>query len=235
MAPKTTTVAEYLAALPEDRRRVIKALRTVIRKNIDKPFKESIEGGALAYTLPHSVYPDGYHCNPEQPLPFAGVASQKNHIGLYLFCIYCGADGPELFRKQWLASGKKLDMGKSCVRVRKLEDIPLDVVGRAIKRITAKKFVAAYEAALPASARKKSARHKAGLEQPARKRSVRAKAVSKQGTRKQTASKRVVAKKAVAKKAVAKKAVAKKVVAKKVVAKKAVAKKVVRKKTARRG
>ena len=161
MATKPSTVSDFLAALPEDRRRAIKALRAVIRKNIDKPFKESIQDGVLAYTLPHSVYPNGYHCNPEQPLPFAGVASQKNHVGLYLFCIYCEPDGPDLFRQEWLASGKKLDMGKSCVRVKQLEDIPLDVVGRAIKRMTAKKFVAAYEAGLPASAKKKIARRKA--------------------------------------------------------------------------
>ncbi len=161
MATKTTTVTEFLAALPEDRRRAIKALRTAIRSNIDKPFKESVQGGMLSWSLPHSVYPDGYHCNPEQPLPFVSVASQKHHIGLYLFCVYSLPDGPERFSKEWLASGKTLDMGKSCVRIKRLEDVPLDVVGRAIKRITAKKFVAAYEAALPASAKQKIARRKA--------------------------------------------------------------------------
>ena len=149
MPAKSPTVAEYLAALPEDRRRAIKALRTVIRKNLDKPIKESIEGHFLSYSLPHSVYPHGYHCNPDQPLPFVSIASQKNHIGLYLFCVYTQADGPERFKKEWLATGKKLDMGKSCVRVKKLDDIALEVVGKAIKRMTAKKFIAAYEAVLP--------------------------------------------------------------------------------------
>ena len=169
MPTKIQTVTDFLAALPEDRRRTIKALRAVIRKNIDKPFKESIQDGVLAWSLPHSVYPDGYHCNPEQPLPFGGIASQKNHVGLYLFCIYCEPDGPDLFRKQWLATGKKLDMGKSCVRVKTLEDIPLDVVGRAIKRMTAKKFVAAYEAALPASVKKKIAARKTARKPAVRK------------------------------------------------------------------
>lgn len=161
MSAKPSTVPELLAALPEDRRRTIKALRTVIRKNVDKAFKESVQDGVLAWSLPPSVYPDGYHCNPEQPLPFAAVASQKNHVGIYLFCVYTGPDGPEQFREEWLASGKKLDMARSCVRVKRLEDIPLDVVGGVIKRMTAKKFVAAYEAGLPASAKQKIAHKKA--------------------------------------------------------------------------
>jgi hypothetical protein len=87
-----------------------------------------------------------------------GIASQKSHIGLYLFCVYTQPGEAERFREEWLATGKKLNMGKSCVRVKKLEDIPLEVVGRAIKRITAKKFVASYEASLPESVKKKRAR-----------------------------------------------------------------------------
>ncbi len=162
MPTKLATVAELLAAMPEDRRKIVKALRAVIRKNIDKPFKESTEGGVLSYHLPHKVYPFGYHCNPEQPLPFAGVASQKNHVGIYLFCVYCEDDGPDQFREEWLATGNKLNMGKSCVRVTKLENIPLEVVGRAIKRMTAKKFVAAYEAGLPDSVKKKREKLKTG-------------------------------------------------------------------------
>jgi len=154
----TTTVTQYLASLPEDRRRIVKALRAVIRKNLDGKFKESIQSGGLAYTLPHSVYPEGYHCNPKDPLPFAGVLSQKNHVGLYLFCVYCEKDGPQSFAKAWRQAGKKLDMGKSCVRIKKLEDIPLEVVGRAVKRITAKKFVASYEASLPAGVKAKRAK-----------------------------------------------------------------------------
>jgi len=140
------TVKEYLAALPEDRRKTIEAIRKVIRKNIDKKFEEGIQYGMLGYYLPHSEYPAGYHCDPKQPLPFASIGSMKRHIALHLFCIYCDAAEQERFREEWLAAGKKLDMGKSCVRVKKLEDIPLDVVGRSFKRMTAKKFVKAYEA-----------------------------------------------------------------------------------------
>lgn len=161
MTTKPTTITEFLASLSDDRRTAIKALRKVIRANIDKPFKESIESGMLSYSLPHSVYPNGYHCNPEQPLPFASIASQKSHIGLYLFCVYCQADGPDQFREEWLAAGKKLNMGKSCVRVKKLDDIPLEVVGRAFKRMTAKKFVAAYEAGLSDAVKTKLAKNAA--------------------------------------------------------------------------
>lgn len=186
MPTKPMTVTGLLASLPEDRRRTIKALRTVIRKNLDPAFRESIQGGMLSYVLPHSVYPDGYHCDPSQPLPYASVASQKHHVGLYLFCVYCEADGPELFRKQWLASGKKLDMGKSCVRVKTLEDIPLDVVGRAIKRVTARKFVKSYEAALPESVKQKRAGKLAGTKRPA----------SRKASPKQAARKKVLRKKA---------------------------------------
>ena len=157
MPAKPPTVKQYLDSLPEDRRRVIAKVRATIRKNIGKEFREGIQSGVLAYYLPHSVYPQGYHCDPKQPLPFAGVASQKNHIGLYLFCAYCDPQEQERFREEWLATGKRLDMGKSCVRVRKLEDIPLEVLGRAIKRATARKFVKAYEAGLPESVKKKRA------------------------------------------------------------------------------
>ena len=161
MTTKPTTVTEFLADLSDERRQAIKALRKVIRANIDKPFKESISGGMLTYSLPHSVYPNGYHCNQEQPLPFASIASQKSHIGLYLFCVYCQADGPDQFREEWLATGKKLNMGKSCVRVKKLDDIPLEVVGKVFKRMTAKKFVAAYEASLTDAVKAKLAKNAA--------------------------------------------------------------------------
>ena len=167
MPSQAQTVKEYLAELPANRRKIIEAVRKVIKKNIDSPFREGIQYGTLAYFLPHSKYPNGYHCNPEQPLPFAGVHSQKNHVGLSLFCVYTDAVEETRFRKEWLASGKRLDMGKSCVRIKKLDDVPLDVVGRAFKRVTAKKFVAAYEKSIPASARKGKATAKKAVRKKA--------------------------------------------------------------------
>lgn len=204
MQIKANTVKEYLAALPEDRRKAIEAIRKVIRKNIDKAFQETIQYGMLGYCLPHSKYPAGYHCDPKQPLPFASIASQKNHIGLYLFCVYCSPEETETFREEWLASGKKLDMGKSCVRAKKLEDIPLDVVGRCFKRITAKKFVQMYESSLSSSARagasKKKTTKKASKKKVAKKK-VAKKAATKKVTKKKAAKKTTSKKKATKKKA----------------------------------
>jgi hypothetical protein len=184
MQSKATSVRQYLSSLPADRRKAIEAIRKVIRSNIDKPFEEGVQYGMLGYYLPHSAYPAGYHCDPKQPLPFASIASQKNYISLYLFCIYTSPDEEARFREEWRASGKRLDMGKSCVRVKKLEDVPLEVVGRAFKRITAKKFVASYEAATGGSRKKKVAKKK-----------VAKKSAAKKSAAKKSAAKRSAAKK----------------------------------------
>jgi hypothetical protein len=166
MQSKATTVAEYLNSLPEDRRTALEAVRAVILKHKDKTIEEGMQYGAIGYYIPHKVFPPGYHCDPKQPLPFAGLASQKNHLGLYLMCLY--VDAPEVsenalgwFREAWTKAGKKLDMGASCVRFKKIEDVPLDVVAALFKKVTAKKYVAAYEAVYAAqiakAAGKKSA------------------------------------------------------------------------------
>lgn len=153
MSTQPTTVAQFLASLPADRRAAIEALRKVVNANIDPAFEEGIQYRMLAWYLPHSRYPAGYHCDPKQPLPFASIASMKGGISLHLFCIYGNDGAVEQFQSEWRASGKKLDMGKACVRVKTLEDVPLDVLGRAIKRLTAKKFVEHYEASIPAAAK----------------------------------------------------------------------------------
>jgi hypothetical protein len=110
----------------------------------------------ISYYVPHSVFPCGYHTDPKQPLPFAALASQKNHMSLYLMGVYCGcAEGPggetrdaRWFRDAWARAGKKLDMGKACVRFTKLDNVALDVVGEAIRRVPAKEYIARYEAVL---------------------------------------------------------------------------------------
>lgn len=152
MQSKARTVTEYLDSLPPDRRSALAAVRKVIRANLDKDFEEGMQYGMIGYCVPHRIFPAGYHCDPQQPLPFAGLASQKQHMALYLSCLY-GGDGkggeaPELewFRKAWVKSGKKLDMGKACVRFKRLEDIPLDVVGELLRRVPAKLYVQRYEA-----------------------------------------------------------------------------------------
>ena len=106
MPPKPTTVAQYLAALPADRRRALEAVRKVIRKNLDKGYEEGILYGMIGYYVPHRVYPDGYHCDPTQPLPFASLASQKNHMAVYLMCLYGDEEQESWFRKAWAKSGK---------------------------------------------------------------------------------------------------------------------------------
>lgn len=137
--PKTfSTVAAYLAALPADRREALQTVRQVILKNLPKGYAEGMQYGMIGYFVPHDVYPPGYHCDPKQPLPFASLASQKNHMAVYLYCLYSDEDMLEWFQNAWQKTGKKLDMGKSCVRFKKIEDVPLDVIGKAVKRFPAK-------------------------------------------------------------------------------------------------
>jgi hypothetical protein len=145
MQSKAKTVKEYLASLPEDRRKTIEAVRKVILKNLDKDYEEGMQYGAIGYYVPHRKYPSGYHCDPKQPLPFAGLGSQKHHISIGMMCHYGDAAENKWFRAAWAKTGKKLDMGKCCVRFKKLEEVPLEVIGEAIKRVPAKKYIAMYE------------------------------------------------------------------------------------------
>ena len=153
MQSKAKTVKQYLAELPADRREVMKAVRAVVLKNLPKGYEEGMASGAIGYFVPHSIYPPGYHCDPKQPLPFAGLASQKNHMAIYLMCIYSDPEHDAWFREAWAKTGKKLDMGKSCVRFKKLEDVALDVIGKAIRRVPVKKFIEFYESAITAGRR----------------------------------------------------------------------------------
>ena len=153
MTTKPMTVTQYLSALPKDRRDALKAVRKVILDNLDSGYVEGVQSNAIGYFVPHSVYPPGYHCDPSQPLPYVGIASQKHHMGIYLFCVYSSDDEQRRFREAWIKTGKKLDMGKSCVRFKKIEDVALDVIGKTIKRTTVKKFIAQYESALAQTSR----------------------------------------------------------------------------------
>lgn len=154
MTSKATTVATYLAELPEDRRAALEAVLQVVRKNIDKKTEEGMQYGMIGFYIPHRVYPAGYHCDPKQPLPFVNLASQKNYMSLYMFCSYVSGDGnadEAWFREAWAKTGKKLDMGKSCIRFKKVEDLALDVIGEALRRLSVKDFIASYESKLPAA------------------------------------------------------------------------------------
>jgi hypothetical protein len=157
MQSKATTVEAYLASLPEERRAELGKVRSVILANLDKGFAETMQYGMIGYNVPHSAYPAGYHCDPKQPLPYAGLASQKNHCSVYLMGLYVGAERgntPLLawFEQAWKKSGKKLDMGKACIRFKKADDLALDVLGEAFRRLPAKAYIEQYEAALATSA-----------------------------------------------------------------------------------
>lgn len=187
MKTSPTTVTQYLAALDPERKRALQALRKVIKANLDPKVKEGIQYGMIGYFIPHSVYPDGYHCSPDQPLPFLSLASQKNHMALYLFCIYGDDAEAARFEEQWAKSGKKLDMGKSCVRFKKLENVCLESVAAAIKRMTAAKFIRHYEAnVVSATARKKKATKKKAAKKTSKKAAAgpKKKATGREATKK---------------------------------------------------
>src|SRR4051794_35689361 len=116
MTSHAKTVAEYLASLPLDRRTALSAVREVILANLPKGYEECMQYGMIGYVVPHSIYPAGYHCNPSQPLGYASLGSQKNHMAIYLCNVYGHNETEDWFRQAYAATGKKLDMGKACVR-----------------------------------------------------------------------------------------------------------------------
>ena len=154
MQSKAATVSDYLASLPDDRRKAIEAVRSVILANLDKDYEEGMQYGMIGYYVPHRIYPAGYHADPKQGLPFAALASQKNYMSVYLMGLYCGCiEGVSdtnlvrWFREAWAKTGKKLNMGKACIRFKKADDLALDVLGEAIRRMPARKYVEVYEEA----------------------------------------------------------------------------------------
>lgn len=166
MSGKPITPEAYLDSLPDDRREAIEAVRAVVLKNLPEGYAEGVQYGMLGYFVPHEIYPAGYHCNPKEPVPFLSIASQKNHMALYMFCLYTNVEDMASFVEDWEKSGKKLDMGKSCVRFKKLDDVPLAAIGRAVRRVPVKKFLESYEAGLSErasrSSRKKTSKKAAG-------------------------------------------------------------------------
>lgn len=147
MTSAAATVDAYIAELPEDRKATIEKLRKIIKKNLPKGFKEQMSYGMMGYSVPHTIYPDGYHCDPKLPLPFMGMASQKNSINIYHMGIYADPDLYKWFTEAHAkASKKKLDMGKSCIRYKKPEDIPFDLIGELCTKMTPQDWINLYEA-----------------------------------------------------------------------------------------
>jgi uncharacterized protein YdhG (YjbR/CyaY superfamily) len=151
----TTAVDAYLATLPEDRRAALVTLRDAIRTGLPEGYEEGLQYGMISWYVPHSRYPDGYHCDPKQPVPFASIAAQKSHLAVYLFCVYTDPALTAWFVDEYTKSGKKLDMGKSCVRFKKIEDAPVELFGQTVARVPVDTFLAQYTAQIPASAKKK--------------------------------------------------------------------------------
>lgn len=146
MQSKATTPEDYLLELPEDRKKSMLKLRNTIKNNIPKGFEEVMSYGMLGYVVPHSIYPDGYHCTPKLPLPFMNIASQKNFIAVYHMGIYGNKNLLDWFVDEYPKHTKaKLDMGKGCIRFKKIDDIPFELIGELTTKISVEDYIALYE------------------------------------------------------------------------------------------
>jgi hypothetical protein len=145
MTSDAKTVDAYLQGLPADRRIAVSAVRQVILANLPEGYEECMQYGMIGYVVPHRLYPAGYHCDPRQPLTDATLGSQKNYMTLHLMTVYGDPALMQWLKKAFQAAGKKLDMGKACVRFKKLDDLTLDVIGQIIARVPVKSYVARIE------------------------------------------------------------------------------------------
>ena len=140
---------EYISKIPEERQPVLTRMREVILSNLPTGFEEQMNYGMIGYVVPHSIYPDGYHCTPELPLPFMSIASQKNFVALYHSGIYGSNDLLDWFQEEYPNHCKrKLDMGKSCIRFKYLDDIPYDLIGELTQKVSVQDWIDIYESAV---------------------------------------------------------------------------------------
>lgn len=145
------TPKAYIDQLPPDRKKAITKLRATIRKNLPKGFREEMNYNMLGYVVPHSLYPDGYHCDNSKPLPFMNLASQKNFIAVYHMGLYADKKLMSWFTKRYGETvDGKLDMGKSCIRFKKMENLPFDLVGELAAKMTPQQWIKLYEKHKPA-------------------------------------------------------------------------------------
>ncbi|WP_405208545.1 DUF1801 domain-containing protein [Aquimarina sp. LLG6339-5] len=146
MQHKANTPDEYIEVIPEERKEVMQNLRKVILDNLPKGFSEVMNYGLIGYVIPHEIYPDGYHCDPKLPLPFMNIASQKNFIAVYHMGIYADKELMDWFVGEYPKYVKtKLDMGKSCIRFKKIDQIPLQLIGELATKMTPEKWIEIYE------------------------------------------------------------------------------------------
>ena len=146
MQSTAKTPAEYVNSLPDERKIVIENIRKTVLDNLPEGFEETMSYGMLGYVVPHSVYPSGYHCDPKTPLPFLSVASQKNFIAFYHMGIYADETLLNWFVTEYPKHCKtKLDMGKSCIRFKKMNDIPLELLGQLVAKMSVQDWISLYE------------------------------------------------------------------------------------------
>jgi len=146
MISKATTIEDYINQLPEDRIDGMERLRKVIKDNLPAGFQEEMSYGMIGYVVPFSIYPSGYHCNTKLPLPFMNIASQKNFIAIYHMGLYADPILNNWFLEEFPKfSSKKLDMGKSCLRFKKTEDIPFELIGLLVQKMSPSDWIAMYE------------------------------------------------------------------------------------------
>lgn len=149
MQYKATSPEDYISQVPDERQNVLNKLRQIIIDNLPIGFEEGIQYGMIGYYVPHSVYPDGYHCDPKIPLPFMSFASQKNSINLYHSGIYAIPEIHDWFVNEYPKHNKrKLDMGKSCVRFKKIDEIPFELIAELCKKLTVDEWIHVYESAI---------------------------------------------------------------------------------------
>ena len=140
---------DYILKLPKDRQEVVSELRKVVLANLPKGFSEEMSYGMIGYVVPHSIYPDGYHCDPKLPLPFLSIASQKNFVAFYHMGIYSDEKLLDWFVKEYPNhSNNKLDMGKSCIRFKRMNDIPYELIGELVGKISVDNWIQTYETAI---------------------------------------------------------------------------------------
>ena len=149
MQSAALTPDQYISELPEDRKIAMEQLRKVVTDNLPAGFKEVMSYGMLGYCVPHEIYPNGYHCNPKDPLPFFAMASQKNSINIYHMMLYADKELHDWFVAEYPKHSKsKLDMGKSCIRFKKTADIPYDLIGELLTKVTVDQWIERYESNL---------------------------------------------------------------------------------------
>ena len=153
MPSTAISIDDYIASLPEERKAAITKLRKTIKANLPKGFQEEMSYGMIGFVVPHSIYPSGYHCNPKLPLPFINVGSQKNFIAMHHMGVYASKDLLDWFVAEYEKVPYKLDMGKGCIRFKKPEEIPFELIGELVKKINVQQWIGIMETNLATAAK----------------------------------------------------------------------------------